>query len=785
MAGNVTGNLGSENITLRNIATEDTLSDILEVLKTKSITDSDTPENTKKKKENTKATDQATNAIKKGSNAFGDFVSKFGQGAIKIVRNLDTEIENISFTFSSMARGSGTMSKTFQYAATSVAQLQEQFNAYSKMMQVGGVAANDFMTLKETATGLGTNLTGLTRITEQYTTSLKVGSSTTAIGLKKLKDAFSAVTSDTQMLQDFGRLGVLPQQISEQLLLAAEAQGGFGSVMKKYGGDAKLFGQGMLKSTQELNMFATAIGANSQLMQQEAAKASKRASDQIFLNSLNAGEKMTYQYLQAMTGNAETSLQIMRSMKRGITSQEAGLFLSTKGITGMGNEIQNFMDLVSKGSKPLDALTKSGLMSFAKNMSDEKLQRLSDEEYAQRISGNNQLADLMNYQLNLIRTLRDADPKEIENQVKKLSSSLDPDKTGTTDLFVSLQNEQVKLAKSTAALNTQINRLGLSIASGMMKSTNASIGFAGRNKDEAKKFINNYLKSYGLDIEVPDNVLDMANDKIEEWILKKLETGVDAVTASTGAVTAGTFTAAKGDKLVAKNLKHQAQTYSLQDLINDEKLRATTEAFKGPSNRAGTLITGSMLQKQIPTLGVITAGDDQSSAHKATGKHPKGLALDFGVKVGKGQDPEAVYKDTIAAMETVLERDLKLSKGDYTIINERTTGTGPHIHFQFKDEKVADKVRDFYQSQLKAAEETPKEKTADNTTDAGADKKAADAKTSQPMVGTVNNNMAVASTKPEWVDEALAENRSALKLMTADLGNKFDNMYEMLKRKIG
>ena len=42
MAGSVTGNIGSENVTLRNMATEDTLDAILDVLTRNKLVDSNT-----------------------------------------------------------------------------------------------------------------------------------------------------------------------------------------------------------------------------------------------------------------------------------------------------------------------------------------------------------------------------------------------------------------------------------------------------------------------------------------------------------------------------------------------------------------------------------------------------------------------------------------------------------------------------------------------------------------------------------------------------------------------
>ena len=775
MAGNVTGNLGNENITLRNIATEDTLAELVEVMR------SQKGGNTKEQKENSQSINVNTAAVKKGTASWGKFFDTLTAGPIRIIRNLDSEINNASYSFSTLARDNTLFSKTLTFAANSVSQMQEQFNSYSKMMQVGGVMAGDFESLRTNAAALGTDLTGLSRLTGEYAQSLKIGSSSTALGLKKLTEAFKVVTGDTEMLRDFGRLGVLPQQISEQLLLAAEAQGGFGDVMKRYNGDAAKFGQGMLKSTRELTIFSTAIGANSQIMQQEAAKASKRASDAIFKSSLSAGEQMTVQYLQTLTGSGELALDVMRSIKTGITSQEAGLFLSSKGIASMGNEIDNFMQMVSKGSDPLEALTKSGLMAFAKNMSKEELLQLSTQEFAYRKQGNTQLADMLNNQLSMIRSLRDSDPEQIRAQVDKLKSSLDPDNTGTTDMFVTLQDQQVRLAQSTAGLSTEFNRLGLMLAGTTMTTLNRGIYELGKGAEGMKQYAK---EIFGLD--VPDKILKSGVDGIAKYIdkeLKKLKAPTETPSTTTGPQIPvnGAPISATANKIEVKMPNGSSRAFDLNELLGSRQLQAQTEAFKGSNNRIGTMVTGSLLQQRVPTLGAITAGDDMHPAHSGTGKHPRGLALDFRVKDVPGRNAEDVYNETIAAMEQVLIKDLGLKKSDYYIENERLKGTGPHIHFQFQDEKVADKVREFYQNQLKVAQETPKKDVAATAQPTG-NTTAGTQTSGAPLTGTVNNNVKVTLDKPDWFDSVVNSANEETRQIYKDMGNKFDKMYDMLKR---
>lgn len=789
MAGSVTGNLGSENITLRNMATEDTLEEILRVLSNdKNIVPKENKSNTGATDKNTQSKKENTEATKRGTSQLGDFISKFGSGAVKIVRNLDTEINNISYSFSSMARGQGAFSKTFEFAATSVAQLQEQFNAYSKMMQVGGVATSDFQTLRQEAAGLGTDLGGLSKLTEQYAYSLKVGSSFARGGLKKLGEAFTSISESSDAIAQFGRIGVLPQQITEQLMLAAEAQGGFGDVMKKYNGDAAAFGKGMLRSTQELNVFASAVGTNSRMMQEEMAKAQQKITNRLLMATLSDAQQKAVMSISGLTGSAEEAMQVMRALGGGPTSPMAGLFLATQnmtaGILRAGPVFSDYTSMVANGTDQVEALTKSGLAQFAKGLTDLDLKRVSDQVAALEYAGQADQARMLSQQLVWLKALKDSKPEELSAKLKELREN-GGDASKTLDNFSGLQNEQVKLAKSTAALNTEINRLGLSIASGMMKGTNATLGAVGRNKDAVREYVNSYLQSFGFNHAIPDDILNQSNDKIEKWIQGVLESGVKV---------ASTDTAANGiagavDTLLVKNLKGQVEKFDLNKLITDENVRKSTEAFKGSGNTAGTMVMGAMLQKNVKSLGAITAGDDANPVHSTTGKHPLGQALDFRVNTG-GMDPVLAYKQAQADTVSFMKKEFGLNDKDFSVINERGAKGGDHIHVQVNSPEAMEKIMNKYKTDIARANNPAPAAPAPGATgdkpQAAAQEQPGGGKPPQATAGSVNNNVAVVSiAKPEWFEEFTKNSSAQQKAMVTDLGNKFESLASAIKRKLG
>jgi hypothetical protein len=784
MAGQVTGNLGNENITLRNMATEDTLAEILEVLGTKSITDSGSTKTFGTDAKNAgKKIEEAGNKVK---SAGGFFASTLG-GTAKIIRNLDQNIDNISYTFSTMAtslnRTNPMLSKLFHMAGESAVQMQEQYNAYSKMIQVGGTTATGFNDLKNDAAALGTDLRGLAALTDQYAFSLKIGSSSVAGGLKKLKDTFNTIIDDNQMVAEFGRLGVLPQKISEQLLLAAEAQGGVGDVMKRFGGNTGAFSKSMLKSTQELNVFATAIGSNSNMMMQEMAKAQQKITNRIFTDSLTDGEKKATTYLQAFTGSAEDAIGVMRMYKTGLASQSSAMFESLKGYTGMGNQIEKFVGLVSKGTEPFDAIQKSGLLAFANNLSKTDLEAINNQVTAMLNNPESaQAAAVLEKQLIFIKGLKDTDPSKMAAYIKDMSDTFDPSKNKTVDSFTALQTEQIKLAKTTASLNTQINRLGLNMAMGMLKSTNLGVQGLGKGKDAVKQYVNGMLAQYGIQETLSDDIFSGPVDKIEEAMQKLINVHLSPSSTENATQNQKTLVSipTTSDVVNTKMANGNTAKLRLSDLVNDPRVRATTEAFKGPNNDTGTMIAASLLQQKVKNLDAVTAGDDAHPSHNTTGYHPKGRALDFRVNDDPSKTIEQNYKDTKDNIIKVL-KEMGLSEKDFAVINELNAKGGSHMHVEFKTEGAVNKIRDDY---LKKLSPKPEASNTSSVQPVQTEVKTNSQNPSQVLQSQVNTIPVVSIAKPDWFDDAMSNSKIEMKTFMTKMSSDFDKLSSALLKKI-
>jgi len=786
----VTGNIGNENVTLRNIATEDTLDAIYELMRTGKAE----PLQTKGTNDKLDKLGKTVVNVTGGLRTVKKVMEGLGVGAFRIVRGLESNIDNVNFTFSTIAgelrREGNGLAKLFTYVGESVSQLQEQQNAFSRMVQVGGTMATEFDQLGINAAKLGVDLRGMAELTDKFAFSLKIGNSTVGGGLRKLTEAVE--TSRADLSKEFGRLGIAPQKIAEQLLLAAEAEGGFGDVMKRYGGDAKLFSKGMLKSTQELNIFATAIGSNSRLMMEETAKAAQKITNRIFFDSLSKGEKNAVKTLQVFTGSAETAFAAMRSFKGRGTTLEAGMFQALKGYTGMNNEIEKFIELVSEGKEPFEALEKSGLMAVAKAIPDDALQAMSDHVDLLRQSEPAQAA-LLDAQLTFIKGVRDTKPEDLKNSMNALTSTLDP-KTGTLDALTGLQNQQIKLAGITANVNSKLNRFGLALGAATLKGTTLGLEAAGKGKDAVKSFFNNYLKELGINVQLPDDIFEGPIEEIEKQVNKlidfELSKPVSSDSSSSGGRTnnlAGTAISGSligmNDQITYKDKTGKIVKSTLSDLLNNPQLLSESESFKGRNNRAETLALGAALQKNITTLSAVTAGDDNHPKHQE-GAHPAGRGLDFAVDT-TGKDPKETYRQTEAAIRNYMKNVLKLDDGDFSIKNEldyqRTGGTGPHMHVEIT-ESASTKIREKFKMEMAPKPETQRDSAGTDTDrrqpNAGAQN------SSQPLTGTVNNNMSVTLSRPEWLDGAIEAAGQKTTAAIKSLEGEFNRLSDVLKRHL-
>ena len=151
----VTGNLGSESIRLRGMALEETQYliyqelDLLNRTNAKKASGKDDSPQEKRRAEGAKATDRAFEGVTKAAGGFGETLEKAGKklellagNTIRLTRSFDSNVKNTDFAMRQIAAGSKGMAGTIaKFSADSVAQLEEQYDTYKKLTNVGGTTA--------------------------------------------------------------------------------------------------------------------------------------------------------------------------------------------------------------------------------------------------------------------------------------------------------------------------------------------------------------------------------------------------------------------------------------------------------------------------------------------------------------------------------------------------------------------------------------------------------------------------------------------------------------------
>jgi hypothetical protein len=790
MAGSVTGSIGSNDVLLKNMATEETLFQILEALDGATITakpatagnTSATEDNTKNKKKNTDAVRSSSKALEKMFNGL--------EGIGRVIRGMDSNINNASYAFQAMSRGTGGFSKAMEFAANSVAQLQEQFSAYGKLMQVGGAVTDDFRDLRIQAVELGTDLQGVVKITGEYGQSLKSGGVSVRDTLAKMRGQFALLEDD--QIKQYGRLGIGMNQITEQMLLTAEGQGGYNAVLARYKNNTGAMNAGMLKSTQELTLFASAIGMNSKMMQDEAAKAAQKINNKVFLANLSEAEQKQVQALQGLTGSADSAISVMRAMKTGFVDEQAATFLSTQNILGFGKEISNLMGLLKEGKGFPEALKASGLLEKANSLSPQQLSNFGTQmtAYAGAMP---EMAASMGGLLTFINNMRGAKPEDIDKRWADILAPVDKLAPKTIDSYSTLLQEQNQLAKSTAALNTQINRMGLSFALALTKTTNSTVKAAAGSKEKMIEYFNQLLPE-GMSL--PPEILAKINDNLEAGVQADIEkyitqkwketykTTPDEPTKPRQRVTLRNTGLDRTTGIPVKMADGSVMFLNASDLVeNRNNIQAQTNAFSGGEQNAGTVATGAILANKVPTISAITAAKDDYHKNSPNSAHNRGMALDFGIARRGGEEVTDTAKSTIDAMHEVMKQYGLTAGTDYRIDDESTRPAGkrgehwtaPHLHMEILRPEAADKMRELFKAQMpkdqkQGALEPGKEVGGPNSGVRQLAETANDIKVSQADTGNVVNNT------NDAILAALLDNKETYIQEMRNLGRQFESV---------
>lgn len=672
MAGNVTGSIGSNDVLLKNMATEDSLQEIVKLLeKDKGITE--TVMESLKTSLSTKYFGSFGANLSKLSNGLkivGDATADAFSATTRIVRNLDSNINDTSYAFSALSRGGGALGAVFEFTANSVRQMQQQFDSYSKMMAVGGANVSSFEDLRVAAAEFGLTLDGLARLVTEDARNLKTGFSTVTEGALSLKK-YTMSLRDTSKEYAFQlmQMGVDLNNMAPYISLVTQSMGGLATVVNATGNNEAKFNQKIIDATRSITALSIATGANRDLILKQMAEANKSPMYQQMAKQFNAAERMLQQTLMAAGLGAEDAIEVVLASTGKIITESAGKTMAFLGAGGALQPLQQFLAKFKDMGNTAE-LTDAQIIDLMQSLK-EGTKGMSRDMMATLGFADKNLAPMINMLLDLNRTGQEFDVAKFREAMKR-STEVPKAPDDPMKAFAITKDKMIDLAISTAVLNSVINKFGINLAA-VGSELAAQYGGAA-SRDMAKK-----LSAINFTEEVAN-------------IRKEIENHFKESRDNTPVVSPLRTPNPNQAPNVQANLPSDLTIPSASTvvpIINNGQ-RTTTPSPEGTLGGQGTrpeaITAARTLAQNIKNFsGVITGikhdAGPELSAHKG------GLGFDFALV----EETEQAYEQAYSNVMEIMKR-AGLSSTDYSLskhkANQDGQGSPAHLHLHFNSENA-------------------------------------------------------------------------------------------------
>ena len=689
----VTGNLGSESIRLRGMALEETQYQILKTLQNMAGGGGTSSKGATLLENQLEATSIAlkntkNGALKKMGEAFSSVAQSFTKngGALneifdtigRTVRGFDSNIRDSSFAMRQMSMHSGKMGAVFKFAAESISQLEEQFDVYKRLANVGGSVASDFDNLRINASQMGVTMQEYTGILESNFLNLRLGGTSTFRAMKQLRDETVKMRdSSSGVNEDFMRLGIGASDYGQVIAQNSMLFGGLKKTQEAYGDG---FAKQMLNTTRSVTALSDAFGFNREQVMKAANDAMKDARNRTIFNNIRDAGKQ--QMLAAMTGlfggDAQKGMEATIAAYTGRVSESIAPLMSiapdllpamktfSSGLAELGEGV--------KDPAQVEALIKrSGLEGIAKRIGVKALD-LANATLGQTGA----FADGTQVAINMSDTFGNAATAAKNVTERFLEQGKESDKT--LQAVGELQRRNIEMAVSFASTNKMLNKFGITVA----LTTQLMTKIMGKMAAGVMRPLTDLSNTFKLDDIASEFTKDM-----EAMIDKTAKSAEDLYNKTTGQVAETTPTApapAPGAAQTQGTVVGGEKTVSIQgkQVAVNEMDRSGLEATRGGATSLG-------VKQLIAALGAIRNINVTGAAdtYHFSGKHPKGLAVDFTVEGGAKK-----AKETLTDIDNIMQK-AGLKKGvDYNYLNEyevKSPGwTGEHLHVEFLSGKAAD-----------------------------------------------------------------------------------------------
>ena len=724
----VTGNLGGESIRLRGMALEDTQFKVLqEIEDLVSLTKEMAGEEKSKKALDSKninifnkKTSEAGESAGRTGKALGRITDILNGAAgkafsalsgaiganIRIIRGFDSNIDDASYSIRALSRNfRGGADVIARFAADSVDQLQEQYQAFKKMSNISGVVSTDFENLRVMATNMNMTMDQYAGLMQENFINLRTGGNLVSKSMRGLSAAVNDLNNDDELGYIFNRLGIDASQYGKVILQQTALSRGLNKGMQTY---SEGFAKAMQRSVISSMQLADAFG----VQRSDMMDARRKAQEDVFF------DRMYQNLTEVDPAVKDAMLELFTGLAGGDVEKAKKLTVST--VTGIPTDV--YRDAMAAGGGEIIEAIKNGAQKIATDADAmpnvlDNIANLLDQ-HGQRFGST--VGEMGRFFLNQEVPLKDAfgmffsagrifagkkGLEGITDAINKGKDALDPKKRTDLDVMRDIQQQNIRMARYAAVANRSINTFGLTLAHssqmiiGVMNAVVAESISAFSENADVKRAINAYrAEAEKLGRESQDIAAEFARENVE------ILTGVGAravreaaqggqpqggsnaqPVSSTGAplsnmVNVKTTTSGKIEKLKAGDIDNKVGQYNQGG--------ATSPAVK---QLLGVLAGSNDL--------TVTGINDAFAGRGSNTAHNKGLAVDFTLPAGED------YKKKRDEFYNLLVGTYGLDPNkDFKVFNEKDFpsghATGAHMHVEFSEQgaaKFQNKFRGMFQ----------------------------------------------------------------------------------------
>lgn len=692
----VTGSIGSENVRLRGMALEDTQSLILRELtemntrgekeanyaglsKAEKEEQRQLEKSNKLEKEKNDVSSKAVTAMKtsggalgKMSNAIdmaGDKLKKASQvfdTVGKTIRGYDSNIRDSSFAMRQLAVGTkGTTATLAKMSAESISQLEEQFDVYKKLSNIGGVTATDFQDMRVNASRFGVTMQEYAGLMESSFINLRLTGKSAGAAMKEVaRSAVDMRDQGDEFTSQFMALGVSQYDYGQVILENTMLMGGFGKVISS----AEPFAERILNATKNVTALSDAFGFNRDQVMKQANDAMKDARDRTIFKSIQSkGKEDLLKIMTGIMGDGKKGMDMTLSLLTGQFSKEAA------NMASFAPDLMDGFKLVSQhlNQFPGDL---DGALKFGKI--DEAMKRIDasglDMAYATRFSNDASAASVVAL-LNLKDMYGDSEKagQRFSERLAKLGTK-EAEQLKTLD---KLQGENIRMALLFADTNKALNNFGLTVGFAMQVITEV----IARSAKGTVKSVDQIMQELGG----YDFIKQMTKEghTITKSMADTIGAGMDEI-AKKANVNLGA-----GRKPTDEEMRNIPIHGPIADdaMVNIQGTRVPISKMDQAGKEATAGGPTPLYLKQV-LAAIVKANPDikvnaaQDLMHK--GKH--NMSLDIGLAGGKAQSIQFTEQ-----LRNMLG-EYGLSGTDYYVQNEYVDpsphATGGHMHIQLTPE---------------------------------------------------------------------------------------------------